>query len=427
MTQGQRERLFGRDFVLLWQGQLVSQLGNQAFLVATMSWTLDALGSPALMGLLLMASTWPAVVFGPIAGAMADRHSRRGLIVASDLLRGLGHIALASTLMVAPGATNIIVPILFTLAFTSSVLGALLTPALSAALPDLVPAGRLAAANSLHQMTSQAATLVGQAASGIAYAWLGAAGLILFDGFTFIVSAACAALARVPQLSRRPSVELRDHAVAYVRDVREGIEWLWGHPLLRSLVLAFAGVNFMFTPIFVLLPVYVKDCLNRGPEWYGFLLAAAAGGAMAGAGVAPLALKKRRSLESCLFGIGIFTAALGANRQAMIAGALLFGLGLLSGILNVGVMTTLQSCAPGEFRGRVLAVTVAMAGAAVPAGLGLGGLLGGLARPVLGWLMVACGAGIVGIAAVLRIRSSAAFLDWSVHEGNSRPEDLVIR
>lgn len=402
MTHVRSERLFGRDFVLLWQGQLVSQLGNQAFLVATMSWALEAVASPALMGLLLMASTLPAVAFGPIAGAMVDRHSRRGLIVASDLLRGLGHVGLAILLTTLPGATNVIVPALLGLALASGLLGALLTPALSAALPDLVPAGRLAAANSLHQMTTQAATLVGQAAGGIAYARLGAAGLVLFDGITFIVSAACAVLARVPQPARRSSVPLRVHAAAYVSDVRAGVAWLWRHPLLRPLVLAFAGVNFLFTPIFVLLPVYVKDCLGRGPVWYGFLLAAAAGGAIAGAGVAPRALGARHILDGCLLGIGACTVTLGAAHSPPLAAALLMGLGVLSGILNVAVMTTLQSSVPAELRGRVLAVTVAMAGAAVPAGLGLGGVLGEAARPALGSLIVACGAGIVGIAAMLQ-------------------------
>ena len=74
----------GRDFLLLWQGQLVSQIGNQAFLVATVSWTLDVTGSPGLLGLLLGASTLAAVLFGPIAGALADRHSRKRLIVAAE-------------------------------------------------------------------------------------------------------------------------------------------------------------------------------------------------------------------------------------------------------------------------------------------------------------------------------------------------------
>lgn len=386
----------------------MSQLGNQAFLVATMSWTLEATGSPGLMGLLLMASTLPAVGFGPIAGAMADRHSRRALIVAADLLRGLGHVALAGVLIAAPRATGVIVSLLVLLGFASGVLGALLTPALTAALPDLVPPRRLAAANSLHQISSQSATLVGQAAGGLAYAWIGAAGLVLFDGITFVFSAACASLARVPQPSRPPSLAVGDHAKAYLRDVREGVVWVWERPLLRSLILAFGGVNFLFTPVFVLLPVYVKDVLGRGVEWYGFLLAGAGGGAMAGAALAPLALKGRSGLTLALLGIGACTAALGVNRSAAPALVLLVGLGLLSGILNVKVMTMLQTSTPGELRGRVLAVTVALAGAAVPAGLGLGGLLGGLARAALAWLIVACGAGIMGIAAVFWVQQGRA-------------------
>ena len=401
------QRLLGRDFLLLWQGQLVSQLGNQAFLVATMSWTLEATGSPGLMGLLLMAQVLPAVVVGPIAGAMADRHSRRALIVAADLLRGLGHVGLAGVMMTAPGATSVIVPLLVAVGFASGVLGALLTPALAAALPDLVPARRLAAANSLHQMSSQTATLVGQAAGGLAYAWIGAAVLVLFDGITFIVSASCAALARVPQPSRRPTLALKDHVGSYFGDVREGIAWLWQRRSLRSLILAFTAVNFLFTPVFVLLPVYVKDVLGRGPEWYGFLLAGAGGGAMAGAALAPLALRGRTGLRAALLGIGAGTALLGATRSPLIALGLIVTVGLLSGILNVRVMTTLQESTPGDLRGRILAVTVALAGAAVPAGLGLGGLLGGLARPALASLIVACGTGIVGVAAVFGIRKEA--------------------
>jgi MFS family permease len=400
------QRLFGRDFLLLWQGQLVSQLGNQAFLVATMSWTLEATGSPALMGLLLMASTLPAVVFGPIAGAVADRHSRRGLIVAADLLRGLGHLVLAGVLVAAPEATGLIVPVLVAMGFASGILGALLTPALAAAVPDLVPAHRLAAANSLHHMSTQTAALVGQAAGGVAYAWAGAAGLVLFDGLTFVVSAAFAALARVPSPASRPEGARQDRAAAYLGDVREGLRWLWARPALRSLVLVFAAVNFLFTPVFVLLPVYVKDVLVRGTEWYGFLLAAAGGGAMAGAALAALLPAGRKAVVVSLLGIGACTLLLGARLSSPLALAALAVVGLFSGILNVKVMTMLQEATPAELRGRVLAVTVAVAGAAVPAGLGLGGLAGGVLRSALPLVLAACGAGIVAVAAVFAIRGT---------------------
>jgi MFS family permease len=203
-----------------------------------MSWTLEATGSPGLMGLFLMASTPPAVAFAPIAGAIADRHSRRALIVAADSLRGVLHVGLAAALYAAPRATDLIVPLLIATGFASGVLGALLTPALTAALPDVVPARKLAAANSLHQMSTQTATMAGQAAGGLAYGWIGATGLILIDGMTFVLSACCAALARVPLPARRADVRLHDRARAYVRDVREGVVWLWDRPRLRSLILA---------------------------------------------------------------------------------------------------------------------------------------------------------------------------------------------
>lgn len=401
MSRWKSERLLNRDFVLLWQGHLVSQLGNQAFLIATMSWTLETTGSPELMGLLLMTSTLPGVTFGPIAGALADRHSRRSLIVAADFLRGLGHLGLAALMLAAPSRTSVIVGGLLVLGFVSGLLGAVATPALAAAIPDLVAERRLAAANSLHHLSSQGAVLFGQAAGGLAYAWIGPGGLVLFDGITFLVSAGCARLARVPS-PQAPAGHVRLRASAYLRDVRVGLAWLWRRPPLRSLTLTFATVNLLFTPVFVLLPVYVRDVLGRGAEWYGFLLAAAGGGAMTGAALMPLVLKARAILTPALLGIGLCTTALAACRSPIVALLLLATVGLLSGILNVRVMTTMQGCTPPEMRGRVLAVTMALASSAVPVGLALGGLAGGLARSALPSVIGACGVGILIVAARFR-------------------------
>jgi MFS family permease len=384
-----------------------------------MSWILENLGSPTLMGVVLMASTAPAVLLGPVAGAVADRHSRRRLIVLSDLCRGVGHIALATVLAIGPDANSIVVPLLVGWAFVSGGLGALLTPALAALLPDVVPSKKLAAANSLVHISSQSATLVGQAAGGLAFTWVGAAGLVLFDGVTFVFSALCAAFARVPSPAPRVRAGLRESARSYLQDMRAGLEWLARHPRLRSLIVAFAAVNFLFTPVFVLLPVYVKDALREGPEWYGFLLAAAGAGAVAGAAAAPLTIRWD-SLRWCVVGIGTCVAALGPTHSSPLAAVLLFALGTLSGILNVRVMTTLQSSVPDDLRGRVLAVTVALAGVAVPLGLGLGGLLGGAVRPALAWLIGGCGFGIAGVGTFAPIGAAADGTDANSGSKNSR-------
>jgi len=80
--------LFNREFILLWQGQVVSRLGNQAFTIATTLWTLEVTGSATLMGLMLTASRIATVVLGPFAGAFVDNRPRLRIIVACDFGRG---------------------------------------------------------------------------------------------------------------------------------------------------------------------------------------------------------------------------------------------------------------------------------------------------------------------------------------------------
>ena len=84
-----RVRLFNRDFVLLWQGQLVSRMGSQAMTIAMMFWTMEATGSATLMGAMMMVGTLPAVVLGPLAGTLADRVSRKWILVFCDAGSGL--------------------------------------------------------------------------------------------------------------------------------------------------------------------------------------------------------------------------------------------------------------------------------------------------------------------------------------------------
>ena len=84
-----RDRLLNRDFVLLWRGQAVSGVGTSLSQIATIYWLLQATGSATTMGLVSMAGAIPGVLLGPIGGAIADRFSRRRLIVIGDALLGV--------------------------------------------------------------------------------------------------------------------------------------------------------------------------------------------------------------------------------------------------------------------------------------------------------------------------------------------------
>jgi MFS family permease len=175
-------RLLNKNFILLWQGQLVSQLGNQAYAIAMMFWIKHETGSATLMGLIMMVSQIPAVLLGPVGGAFADRHARKAIIVVCDLIDGVVVLALAGTMYLSPDNSGLIVVMLFTVGVIASAVGAFFRPAVGAAIPDIVPEKNLVAANSMNQFSMQASTMIGQGIGGVLYRLLGAPLLILIDG-----------------------------------------------------------------------------------------------------------------------------------------------------------------------------------------------------------------------------------------------------
>ncbi|MCH9015970.1 MAG: MFS transporter, partial [Gemmatimonadetes bacterium] len=203
--------LFNRNFILLWQGQFVSQVGNQAYLIALMFWLLEHTGSVALMGMVLMTSSLPGVLLGPLAGAFVDRHSRKAIIVGSDLARGLAVAVLAIT-MVTSDSTELIIATLFVVAVVNGVAAAVFNPAVGAAIPDLVPPTSLRGANSLNQMSVQAASFLGLAAGGTLYALFGPVVLFTTDAISFLLSGLSEFFIRLPQ---KKSTESRAGLAGY--------------------------------------------------------------------------------------------------------------------------------------------------------------------------------------------------------------------
>jgi MFS family permease len=431
-------RLFNRDFVLLWQGQLVSQLGSQAFMVAQVSWLMENTASATLVGLVMTCSTLPGVLLGPICGALADRHSRKAIIVTTDLARGAAAIALAATIALWPERSGVILAALFVVAVWSGVLGAAFNPAIIAAIPDLVPPARLQAANSLNQFSGQAATMLGQAIGGVAFRLLGAPLLFLADGLSYVLSGASEAFIRLPgpdepegsnELAPPPegSAALRSRARSaaaetarrYLADTSVAFRYLWGWRGMRAFVLTATAVNFVFMPVFVLLPFYVSDVLGRPADWYGFLLAALSFGSLAGlvlAGSFTLRGTGRfRALASAFAGIMLLITALGLVRRPLLALAVIFGIGLLASLINVLFLTSVQLSTPSHMRGRVVGVVLAMAGAATPLGLAAGGMLADLTGRRAPATFVT--AGLIGLAVVAFAITRTSFREFLTKTG----------
>ena len=271
-----QSRLFNRNFILLWQGQFISQVGIQVAYVSTMLWVYASTGSATFMGLLMMASSIPGVILGPIGGTYADRYSRKRIIVMCDLLKGIAGCAFAAMLFLIPGAVDLKLAVLFCVCIFNGIVNAFFGPAITSAIPDIVPRDKLAGANSMMQSSSQVASFIGQAVGGLLYRILGAPMVFLIDGLSYLFAGGSQTFIDLPHTRKPEKVEIRKLFGIFKNETLEGFRYIWRNSGVKTTVLIAAFLNFFLAPIFVLMPVFVKEFLHAKDDWYGYILAESA-------------------------------------------------------------------------------------------------------------------------------------------------------
>jgi MFS family permease len=398
-------RLWNRDFTLLWVGQTISQLGNPAFNIGALLWMMEKTGSASLMGLLLMASAIPSLLLTPFGGTFADRHSRVRIMIWGDLIAGLAILAFAAALWLRPDDTRLIIPLLFVVGVTTGIVRAFFSPAVSAIVPDLVPAEKLPAANSLTQLSVQASIFSGQAIGGILYKAFGASLLFAIDGVSFLGAAVCTLF--IPRDTRPVQRAAAPDAHPFRRflaETGEGFRYVWGLRGLRDFLLTVSLLNFLAAPGMVLFPFYVERYLKAGHQWYGFLVSGLSVGTVVGfvlAGAFRLrgAARMQAILGSLLL-YPVFFGSLAIWRHPVPALVAVFLGGVTIGYINVFLISMAQASATPEMRGRVMAFIGILAGGLMPLGMAIGGFVGDLTNKNVPLVFATC-AGLVLLVVLL--------------------------
>jgi MFS family permease len=411
-------KLLNRDFVLLWMGQAVSQLGSQVYVIAMVFWIKHATNSASLIASMLMVSSIPNVILSGVGGAFADRHSRRKIIVCSDLVRGVLVLSLAGWLYLAPQAANTIIVWLMGVTFCMSVTVAFFVPAMSAAIPDLTPQCEVGRANSLRQTTAQLALFIGQGLGGMLFRLWGAPLLVLINGLSFLVAAISECFIEIPQKIPESGGGRKERFKTFKKDIAEGLSYVWKEPGLRRLFFFSAIFNFFTMPVIVLLPFYVEDFLKVRIDWYGYLVVAFGVGVLIGSlstGFIKLSGKTRMRL---MISFAIFNSLtvglLGFVPDVKVALILAFLIGALGSFNGINVATILQMSTPSEIRGRAFGLLHTLSGSLAPAGMGLGGFLYDLVNRNITLIYVSCG--VVMVLLSLLVSTSREFRRFLAYE-----------
>lgn len=388
-------RLWNRNYTLLWQGQLVSQLGSQAFFIAMAFWIKHETGSTTIMGLVMMASQIPAVLLSPLAGVYADRHSRKAIIVGCDLINGTLTIALALIFLVWPERIDGNLAALFVVAVLTASVTTFFRPAVGAAIPDIVPRERLNAANSFSQGSLQIAGLLGQSAGGVLFRVLGAPVLFLIDGISYLLSAASEMFMKIPFEAPAEPVSTVGVWRRTWRDISEGLRYVWEQAGMRNLLLMAAALNFLTAPYLVLLPFFVEDTLGGTPDWYGYIVAAFSAGGLLGYALAGT-LRVSGTVRGLLIVISLLVmtalfAAMGIAPDLPSALGIMFATGITNGFFNINLISLFQMHTPTQMRGRVFSLLGMLAQGLMPIAMGLTGVVADLMDQNIRLIYVATG------------------------------------
>ena len=407
---GYRELLRSQpQFRRLWLGQLVSQGGDWLQLIALLALFPTSGRGVELMAGVFIVRMMPHVLWMPIAGVVADRFRRGAVMVTCDLARA----ALVLCYLFVRDARDVVW--IYALCFVQESLTAFFEPARSAALPQIVPARALLAANSLAGATWSAMLALGSAIGGALAAGVGARAAFVVNAVTFVVSALLIRSVRVPPIPGRAPGDAPPPRDRFgLRAVREGARYLAAHRAQATAALVKMLWGLCGGMVF-LMPVYAGEVFARGRD-----AAAATGALYAGRGVGALfgPLIARRllgeSVPALMRGVLIsFPAAALAYAAFAYAPSVGQAVVLLliahAGGSTVWVNSTqlLQLTVPNALQGRVFAVELAgvtgtMALSNWVAGAALGRGITDLRGATFGIVAAALGSGVLWALAMIR-------------------------
>jgi MFS family permease len=381
------------DFLKLWTGQTISELGSRITRDGVPMTAVLVLGAqPSQMGFLTAVGAASTLLFGLLAGVWADRIRRRPIMIAADLARA----ALLVTIPMAAFLHRLSMPQLYAVVGLAGFCTVFFDVAYQSYLPSLVERENLLEGNSKLAMSSSIAEIAGPSLTGVLVQLITAPIAILFDALSFLVSALSLGLIR----KKEPRVEpLSAHHVR--EETIAGLRFVFRHPLLRPLACFSAQTFFFFGFIGPLYVLYAIRDLRLPPAALGIVIAFGGVGALGSAGLAPRIARRlgigRTFIVSVVIAVAAYTfLPLAHGAVAMAMGFLviqqLIGDSALM-LFNINERTLRQSVAPDDVLGRVNAAMQLLTLGIYP----IGALVCGLVAQNLG-VRATLAAAISGIA-----------------------------
>jgi len=320
-------------------------------------------GKAYATGGVLVFRLLPAVLFGPLAGAFADRWDRRTTMVVCDLLRFLLFLSIPIVGSVAERSTALLH--LLVASFLIETVSLFWIPAKEASVPNLVGPERLEGANQLTLIATYGSapvaavvfgllSLVSRAlGSGFEYFRTGPVDLALYvNAATFLFAAMTVARLQIPGGPRKA----RGDGTTVLASLREGLSFMGSTPLARGLLVGMLGALAAGGAIIALGRLFAESVLQGGDAAYGLLFGAIFAGIALGVALGPMALgdlSRRRVFGPSIVGAGSALTFMALVPNLFLATVATLLVGAFAGVAYVVGLTLLGLEIADEMRGRM--------------------------------------------------------------------------
>jgi len=375
-----------RNYSIYFAGQFLSLVGTslqglaQAWLVYRLT------GSAMALGFVSLASQGPMLLLMPIGGALADRFSRRSILLVAQTVNAAAALVLGACVLQDAASVELIIG----LAAVTGLVTSIEMPARQSFLIELVEREDLQPTIALNGIMLNFARMGGPLLGGIVVAAIGEGWAFVANAATFLAATASLLLLRLAPHARRPA----SHPI---EELREGFQYVTSHRDIRALLAILMMTGLGAAPYIVFMPVVASDLLMTDARGYGLLMSAFGVGSLLGAivlgRVRTSALSQAPALAA--MGFGVAAIVFSFSRELWLSCVLVLPTTAALMLQGGATSTVIQLSVDDRMRGRVMAYySMAFLGM-----LPLGALLAGAIADALGLAWAIFFGGVLAIVA----------------------------
>jgi DHA3 family macrolide efflux protein-like MFS transporter len=396
--------LKNRDFLALFLSQLISKVGDNFAVVASLVLINELAARSGLAVVVIATAMTIPQLFALASGVFVDRFSRKTVMIVTDVLRA-GFVLLA---LLVNQAGDLY--ILYLTAFVVMGLGAMFVPARNASIPNMVPEEHLLTANALIQATELISLIAGASLATLVIGLTSTSTAFIVDSATFLVSGLFLLAARIPRgevsmAAGAPRSEFR----RFWQGFTNGVRYIGNNKHLLQLMAITTMATLGLSATVLMAAAYFKQLLGISAEYLGLLqategLGMAAGALLISAYASWARSRQIVSVTMIVLGGGILIFAVAPVYWLVLIGAAVVGLCVVSARTTLAAMT--QALVPDSQRGRVESAMVTVIGLGTMGALVMAGILGDLVGPESVFILTGVVVLIAGVASIFTLREA---------------------